>query len=426
MTNLPTAPAPVSPAAESPSKPPAAAPAQPPKGRPGARVLALGALAVVGLAAAFVSGALPRFQREQEAESAAAAASSSRPVVAITTARRSAPDDERVLPGNALPWYEASLYARTTGYLKRRLVDIGDQVKEGQLLAEISAPDVDDQLAQARANLAQAKANLPLAEANVRLAEITLRRDVKSGAGVSVPLEQIDQDKAQAETTAAQVEATRASIDVNSAAVQRFTDLQGFQKIIAPFDGVVTARNVDAGDLISADSPSTTREMFHVMQTDPLRVWVYVPQVFASQVQVGQEAVVYRREEPGRTFVGKVGRTADALDPATRTLLTEVHVDNKDGALNPGMFLQVKFTFRRQAPSVLIPGAALVTRSDGTYVAVLDGEEKVRYRKVTLGRDYGTEVEVLTGLPEGATVVVHPGDALPEGSAVQPSVLPTK
>jgi RND family efflux transporter MFP subunit len=404
---------------------PVALPAPAGHGREGRRrtghwTMGIGALAAVALAGALVTGTLPRLRREREVDAAAAEVSSARPRVTVVAARRTAPGAERVLPGNSLPLLEAGIYARTTGYLKTRRVDIGDRVTAGQLLAEISAPDVDDQLAQAQANLDQAKANLVLAQANAALAKTTLARDLKSGPNLGVTLEQIDQDRATVQTTASQVEASRASIEVNEAAVQRFTDLQSFQKITAPFPGVITARNVDPGDLIPADSPNTTRELFHLMRTDVLRVFVNVPQVFATGIKVGQGAVVYRREDPLKQFSGKVTRTADALDPNTRTLLTEVQVSNPDNALRPGMYLQVKFVFDRNVLPVVIPAAALATRTGGPRVAVLDDHNRVHYRAVDLGRDFGAEIAVLAGLNAGETVVVHPGDDLPEGTAVEP------
>ena len=387
---------------------------------PGTRALGMGALAAVALAGALIAGTLPKWKQTQKIDGAAAEAASAPPKVTVAVARRFAPNAERVLPGNSLPLMEASLYARTTGFLKSRLVDIGDQVKEGRLLAEISAPDIDDQLQQAKANLALAKSNLPLAEANAEVAKVTLDRYVQSGPGTGATLLQIDQQRATVKTTAAQVEATKASIQVNEAAVQRYTDLQGFQKIIAPFPGIITARNVDPGDLISADSPSTTRELFHLMRTDTLRVFVNAPQVFATGIKVGQGAVVYRREDPLKQFKGKVTRTANALDPNTRTLLTEIQVPNPDNALRPGMYLQVKFDFDRNLLPVLIPAAALATRTGGPRVAVLDDQYRVQYRTVELGRDFGAEIQVLTGLKVGETVVVHPGDDLPEGTVVEP------
>jgi RND family efflux transporter MFP subunit len=342
--------------------------------------------------------------------------------VTVAQARQAPAASEQVLPGNAQPLLEAALYARATGYIKTRSVDIGDQVKEGQVLAVIDAPDVDDQLAQARANLALARANHDLAKANAELARITLERDLKADTAVS--FQQLDQDRATVKTTAAQVKSSLASIQVNEAAVQRFTDLQNFQKITAPFAGVITARNVDAGDLIAADSSQTTRELFHLMRTDILRVFVNVPQVYATNIKVGQSAAVYRREDVQKQYAGKVTRTANALDPNTRTLLTEVQVPNPDNALRPGMFLQVKFTFDREVVPVLVPAAALITRSGGSRVALLDGGQRVHYRDVRLGRDFGTEVEVVAGLRPGETVVVRPGDDLPEGKTVVP--LPTK
>jgi RND family efflux transporter MFP subunit len=367
---------------------------------------------------------VPRLRQQQQLDAATAAAAAAPPRVTVTVARRMAANAERVLPGNSLPLLEASIYARTTGYLKSRRVDIGDRVAQGQLLAEIAAPDIDAQLAQAKANLLQAQANLPLAEANAELAKIALARDMKAGAGTATSWEQIDQDRSQVKVTAAQVEAARANIEVNEAAVQRFTELQGFQKITAPFPGVITARNVDAGDLISADTPDTTKELFHLMRTDVLRVFVNVPQVFATGIKVGGSAAVYLRDDPAKQFPGKVTRTADALDPNTRTLLTEVDVPNPDNVLRPGMYLQVKFIFDRDVMPVMIPAAALATRSGAPRLAVLDGQQRVQYRSVQLGRDFGAEIAVIAGLKAGETVVVHPGDDIPHGTVVEPVAMP--
>src|SRR6266478_9034038 len=371
---------------------------------PGTRALGIGALAVVAVTGALIVGTLPKWKQTQKVDAAAAETAAAPPRVTVAVARRFAPNAERVLPGNSLPLIEASLYARTTGFLKSRLVDIGDRVKAGQLLADISAPDIDDQLQQAKANLTLAKANLPLVEANAEVAKVTLDRYVQSGPGTGATLLQIDQQRATVKTTAAQVEATKASIQVNEAAVQRYTDLQGFQKIIAPFPGIITARNVDPGDLISADSPSTTRELFHLMRTDTLRIFVNTPQVFTTGIKMGQGAAVYRREDPLKQFTGKVTRTANAL--------------------RPGMYLQVKFDFDRNLLPVLIPAAALATRTGGPRVAVLDDQHRVQYRTVDLGRDFGTEIAVIAGLNAGETIVVHPGDDLPEGTVVELVDLP--
>ncbi len=384
------------------------------------RVLALGAVPAVALAGALIAGTVPRLRQEQAVNAQAATVASSPPRVPVAIARPSPADNERVLPGNVLPLLDAALYARTNGYIKARHVDIGDRVTQGQLLAEISAPDVDDQLAQAQANLLLARANLQVSEANLALAKITLERAVRAGPGTTVTLQEIDQDQAQVKTTTSQVESARASIQVNQATVQQYADLQAFQKIVAPFPGIITARNIDPGDLVIADSPTTTKELFHIMRTDVLRVFVNVPQVFATGIKVGQGVTVYLRDDPARQFAGKVTRTADALDPNTRTLLTEVQVPNPDNALRPGMYLQVKFDFRRVTPSVRVPSAAIVVHDGPRKVAVLDAGHAIHYRDVQLGRDFGDEIEVLTGLSAGDMVVVHPGDDIPEGTVVEP------
>jgi RND family efflux transporter MFP subunit len=376
-------------------------------------------LVAVCLAAALVAATLPRIKHRQELDAAAAQSAAAPPIVAVGTARSAPATSELNLPGNALAFRESALYARTTGYLIRWTADIGDRVPEGKVIAEISAPDVDDQLAQARSNLVLAKANLRVSEANLALAKITLARDI--AAGNSVSQQTVDQDRALVESTDAQVGSAKASIEVNQATVQQFLDLQAFQKIVAPFTGVITVRNVDPGALVTADNPSETRELFHIMQTNPLRVFVNVPQVNAMTIAPGQTAVVYRQEDPLRLFTGTVTRTANALDPNTRTLLTEVDVPNPDDALRPGMYLRVKFIATRSTPSVLIPAAAVVTRNEGPEVALLVENNTVRYRKVQLGRDYGAEMEVVTGLNGGETVIVRPGDALKEGQRVEPA-----
>ena len=386
----------------------------------------IGILAVAALAGALVAGALPKLRRERELKAAAAEVATSLPRVTVVTARTSNATTERVLPGDCHPLLEAAIYARTTGYLKARHVDIGDHVKEGDLLAEIAAPEVDAQLEQARATQLLTRANLVRDQATEELAGIELNRSHNLLTRQAAPQQEYDAYRAQAKVAAANVKATESNLRVNQATIQRLETLQSFQKVTAPFSGVITARNVDPGDLVSADSPTSTREMFHLVQIDTLRVFVNVPQVFSTDVKVGQKAIVYRREDPKRTFVGTITRTADALEPGTRTLLTEVQVPNQGTALRPGMYLQVKFIFDREFPTVLIPPAALATRSDGPYLAVLDDQHRVHYRKVQLGRDFGTETEVVAGLDAGQTVVIHPGDDLPEGAELDPISPPTK
>jgi RND family efflux transporter MFP subunit len=383
------------------------------------RFLALGGVVAVALAGSLVAATLPRLRHQKELNEAATQKAEALPVVSVATAKRAPDTSELVLPGNAQGFRDSSLYARTNGYVKRWLVDIGDRVKEGQLLAEISAPDVDDQLAQAQANLVLAKANLLVSDANLELAKITLARDLRAESATS--LQTVDQDRALVKTTAAQVESAKASIKVNEATVHQYEDLQAFQKIIAPFEGMITSRNVELGVLVTADNPSETRPIFHMTQSNPLRVFVNVPQVYSTAVAVGQKAIIYREEDPHQQFTGLVTRTANALDSNTRTLLTQIDVPNPNDALRPGMYLQVKFVVHRDTPSVLVPSAALVWRPDGTVIPVLDNDKRVRYHKVQTGRDFGTVVEVITGLDGGETIVVHPGDALAEGQQVEPA-----
>jgi RND family efflux transporter MFP subunit len=388
--------------------------------RAGRRVLALASLALIALTGALVAGTLPRLRQTQELNTAVAETMARSPRVTVATAWQASADAERALPGTTLPLLEAAIYSRTTGYVKRRLVDIGDHVEEGQLLAEIATPEIDAQLEQARATLLQTRANLRRNRADedfARSEERRYRQMVQTG---SVGAEEYESKVASARVATAAVHATEATIKVNQADILRLSTLQSFEKVTAPFAGILTARNVDPGDLVTADSPTTGRQMFHLMRTDTLRVFVDVPQVFATAVKVGQDAVVYRREEPNRLFKGTVTRTANALDLATRTLRTEVQVANPDNALRPGMYLQVKFIFNQKASPILIPSAAVVTRTDGPKVGVLDDLHKVHYLPVRLGRDYGAEVEVVAGLTAGQTVVVRPGDDLPEDSAVEP------
>ena len=386
----------------------------------GRQVLWIIVTVLVMLVGALIVSTLIRLRRDHEVQAAAAKAASANPRVAVAAARLQEASASRVLPGSALPLLEASMFARVTGYVRSRRVDIGDRVTEGQLLAVIDAPDIDDQLNEAKANLEQARATLTLNEANAKLAETTLTRSLtvqKENKG-AVAQQIIDDQRANLGVTMASVEAARASIKVNQAAVQRFTDLQQFEKIVAPFPGVITARNIDPGDLVMANS--TARELFHLMRTDVLRVFVNVPQVFSTGIRVGQSASIYRRENPRKLYPGKVTRTADALDPGTRTLLTEVQVPNANNELRPGMYLQVKFSFDRDLPAVVIPAAALTIRTGGPRVAVLDNQHRVQYRQVQLGRDFGAEIEVIDGLTAGETVVVHPGDDLPPGTIVDP------
>ena len=397
----------------------------PARGRTAWRPLFAGILFIGAMAIALIAGIKPRLQHERELRAAAAQVSTSPPRVPVVAAKTASATTEHVLPGDSRPLLEAAIYARTAGYLKSRRVDIGDRVQTGDLLAEISSPEVDAQLEQARALQVLGRANLARDQANSDLADTELQRSRKLVARQAAPQQEFEGFLARNRVAGANVLAAEANIRVNEANIHRLETMQSFQKVTAPFSGVITARNFDPGDLVTADSTSA-REIFHLVRTDTLRIFANIPQMFSTDVKVGQKAVVYRREDPKRSFTGTVTRTADALDLSTRTLLTEVQVLNRNGALRPGMYLQVRFVFEREVPTVLVPAATLATRADGPRLAVLDAQNRVHYRMVELGRDFGSETEVLAGVDPGETVVINPGDGLPEGTVVQPVALPTK
>ncbi|HEV7998507.1 MAG TPA: efflux RND transporter periplasmic adaptor subunit [Planctomycetaceae bacterium] len=385
-------------------------------------VAAIGFLFAIIMVVAFVAASSLRAQHERDLAAAADEQANAPPRRAVITVRRGAAGSDRELPGNAQADLTAAIYGRTNGYLKRWLVDIGDHVKEGQLLAEISTPEVDAQLEEAKATLLQSKANLLRLEADeayARAEEGRYQPLLRRGAATR---EAYEQKLATWKVDMASVSAMEATIKVNEADIQRLTALKSYEKLTAPFDGIVTARNVDPGDLITADNPTTERQLFHVAKIDPLRVFVDVPQVFSTDVKPGQKAILYRREDPSRQYEGTVSRTANALDPNTRTLRTQVDVPNPKGALLPGMYLQVKFSFDRENVPVIIPTAAVIVRTGAPCVATLNDQQRVHYCEVKLGRDFGEEVEVLRGLQTGQKVIVYPGDDLPEGSIVQAEV----
>jgi len=384
-----------------------------------APVAGVGLLAVAVAAGAFSLGAIPRRRREAELVAATAAARAAKPVVNVVRPRRDASHAELLLPGSALPWLQADLYARTNGYLKQRLVDIGDRVKQGQLLAVIEAPDIDAQLEQAQATVVQSRATLVRAEADEVYAGQQEERFTKLYQQNAATQQDYENYITLHKSATANVSAMKATIQVNEADVLRLTTLQAFQKLTAPFDGVVTARNVDPGDLVTADNPGSERLLFRIQDTDPVRVFVDVPQIDSTFIKRGQPATVFRREDPSRLFTGTVSRTADSLDSVTRTLRTEIDIPNPDGALMPGMYLQVKLAMAGKTAPILIPTAAMVIRSNGPTVAVLDQTGAVRYRAINVGRDYGAEIEVISGLTGDEQVVMHPGDDLPEGMAVE-------
>ncbi|WP_020469114.1 efflux RND transporter periplasmic adaptor subunit [Zavarzinella formosa] len=375
--------------------------------------VAIGVFVVLGLA-----GRYARARQITVRDETSAATTGNRPRVLTIRVERAPAQVVQVLPGSASPLLETAVYARTSGYLKRRLVDIGDMVTEGQLLAEIETPEVDGQLLQARAALAESKATVERNKANEALAKVNVTRTRPLVRTNAVTQQEADEAEAALQVATASVGVSEATVTANQANVRRLEDLQRFQKVTAPFAGVVTARNFDSGALIVADN-ANARELFHLASVDTLRVFADIPQTFASSVHSGQLAPVFRPETPGREFPGTISRTTHAVDPRTRTLRVQVDVPNADGALLPGMYLQVRFRLDVPTGVMRVPGAAVVTRAEGTKVAVLDSTGAIHYRPVQVGRDFGTTVEILSGLTGGETLVVRPGDDLPEGTLVE-------
>jgi len=331
------------------------------------------------------------------------------PSVSVTRPKQSAPQQEIILPGNVQAFIEAPIYARTTGYLKKWYVDIGGRVKNGQLLAEIDTPELDQQLQQARAELATAKANYELSQTTATRYQALLKSD-------SVSKQDVD-------NTVGDEHAKKAMVDSASDNVKRLEQLQSFEKVYAPFDGVLTARETDIGQLIaptggSGSNGGSTRELFRVASINPLRVYVNVPQVDSPSAMPGVQAYLTMPQYPGRRFPGKIVRNAEAIDQSSRTLLTEVDVANPNGEILPGAYAEVHLKLPAATSTVIIPVTSLIFRSEGLRAAVLRQGHAVML-PITLGRDFGTEVEVIAGLQGNEWVITNPPDSLLDGEEVR-------
>ncbi|MGD1103955.1 MAG: efflux RND transporter periplasmic adaptor subunit [Terriglobia bacterium] len=326
------------------------------------------------------------------------------PAVSLAQPKRSAPQEEIVLPGNIQAFIDAPIYARTSGYLKRWYVDIGGRVKDGQLLAEIDTPELDQQLQQVRADLATAKANYDLAQTTAARYEFLLKSD-------SVAKQDVD-------NVVGDAHAKKAMVDSATDNVKRLEQLQSFEKVYAPFDGVLTARNTDIGQLIGSGSGSGAKELFHVAAIHTLRVYVNVPQIYSPAAVPGVQAYLTLPQFPGRRFPGKLVRTAEAIEQASRTLLTEVDVANPTGEILPGAYAEVHLKLPSATSTVVIPVTSLIFRSEGLRVGVVRNGHAALI-PITIGRDFGTEVEVVAGLDGSEKVITNPPDSLVEGQEVR-------
>jgi RND family efflux transporter MFP subunit len=354
----------------------------------------------VGVIVLVVLGAFTLFQRRSQYQALAKETETlAVPTVAVIHPTTEPSEEGLVLPGSMQAYVESPIYARTNGYLKKWYRDIGSRVRAGELLADIDTPEVDQQLAQAKADLDTSKANLSLSKITANRFEDLIKSE-------SVSKQEVD-------NAAGDLAAKQATVTSAEANVHRLAELESFKHIYAPFSGVITRRNVDLGTLVNAGNGGSTQLLFSLAQTDPIRVYVNVPESAAPSIRPGLPADIELTQYPGRKFQGKVVRTAEAIDPATRTLLTEVDVPNKTGELLPGGYAQVHLGVQISGERLQVPVNALLFRA-----VVVDENHKLHLQPLTIGRDYGVTLEVLQGLRATDWLVLNPADSLEEGQQV--------
>lgn len=360
-------------------------------------------LAAAGLLGYFIySGITARVAAESSLKTATEQAAI--PIVNVIHPSLTAPAEEIALPGNTQAYTDTPVYARTSGYLRRWYFDIGAHVKKGQLLAEIETPEIDHQLQQARADLATAQANLHLAETTAARWQFLLKSNSVS--------------KQETDEKIGDFHAKKAIVDAAAANVSRLEDLQSFQNVYAPFDGIITARNIDVGSLIDSGANTPGKELFHIAATNRLRVYVAIPEVYSRAARTDTPAYLTLDEYPGRKFYGRIARNSNSIDPSSRTLLTEVDINNPDGRLLPGAYVFVHLKLPGQIRSVTVPSNTLLFRSEGLRVGVVrDGRTELR--PIVIGRDYGDRVEVVSGLRPRDQVILDPADSLIDGEHVR-------
>jgi len=394
-------------------------------------VIVIGIGAVVLFLVLLLVGVVPRVRNQRELAIAAQTAQSAAPEVYVIRPE-SASGADVSLAATTQAIQDSIIYARTSGYLSKRYVDIGDSVKAGQLLAEIASPEIDQQLRQGQADLQQSEKNLDLQKANLDLARATMGRYEAADAEGAVAKQAVDQSVSAYRTAQAAVAAAEANVQSNRANVQRLQELTSWQRVLAPFSGAVIQRNVDVGALITAGSPVNNTAaapssvtggangLFEIAQIDSLRVFVNVPQVYAPNVKIGLPVHIAVRGQLGQPVVGKVTRTASAIDPGTRTLLTQVDIPNQAYRLLPGMFVYVTFKIAPSGTHWRVPASAVIFNAQGTRVAIVGAGNTLRFQEVVLGRDFGTSIDIQAGLRGDETIVKQPTVSLQEGQRVTP------
>jgi RND family efflux transporter MFP subunit len=370
----------------------------------------------IGIAAAGIM-----WRRQQESDVAKWTAELAIPTVATVTPKQGVTGQQIALPGDIEAWFEAPIYARVSGYLKDWYFDFGAHVQKGQLLAEIDAPDLDAQLAAAKAKFNSAEAQVNVREAERNFAETTYTRWRESPKGV-VSEQETESKKAEFGSADARYKASIAEANVNKSEVDRLTALEAFKRIVAPFDGIVTQRNTDVGALINAGSGvggGTGPQLFRVADVHEMRVFVQVPQEMSSNLKAGLTAEMTLPQYPDKTFKATVSTTSEAINKTARTLLVELHATNTDNLLQPGTFAQIRFNLPDTPGTLRIPTSALIFREAGPQLALLGPGDKVELRSIKLGRNLGTEFEVLAGLAKSDTVINSPPDSLSQGDEVR-------
>ncbi|HVU06068.1 MAG TPA: efflux RND transporter periplasmic adaptor subunit [Polyangiaceae bacterium] len=381
-----------------------------------ARKLVVGVLVVSAvLGAAFVSAWLPRRKARAELEQQASAAEQALRRVEVVAPKTLTSDRALSLPGNVKPLEETVLYSRASGFVRDWKPDIGDHVKAGDVLVEIDTPELDQEILQGRAQLAQAEASVAQASANERFSQVTLDRYTKLVASGVATQQDLDQKASQAQVDLANLEVAKAMVGTQRANVARLAQLKAFSRVVAPFDGTITARLVERGALVSA---ATTAPLYRIAALDPVRVFVDVPQDVAPGVRVGEAAAVTVREYPNRVFQGTIAHTAGALDAASRTLSTEIRIPNADGALLAGMYAEAKLTLSSPHRVTELPATAILADANGVRVEVVTPEGTVHFAPVTVERDLGATVNVSSGVREGDRVVKIASADLAEGMRV--------
>lgn len=374
-------------------------------------------LVVAGFASGlFYGGWLPKARQSLALEHDAGEVRRTLPRVQVTQPRPGPTETVLMLPADIEAIEETTIYPRTSGYLKKWFVDIGDEVRQGQLLAEIDSPEIDQQLRQAVANVEQLNARKKVAETRFKLARLNLHRIEALPVGIRTQ-QDLEERQAEVEVADYTVKVAEADIQAGMAELQRVKELQAFSKVYAPFAGTITARTIELGQLVTSGN-DLAQSLFRLSRTDTVRVIVHVPQMYAPSIQPNQTAELVVREMPGRIFPGTITRTAKSIDLQTRTLLTEIEVANPDGLLLTGSYVQARMTAKRDNPPVIIPASALIFNSEGTTVAVVDDQNHIQLRDVEVDGDYGTSLGIATGLSATDRIVVNPGDRLKEGQSV--------